>query len=94
MKMVVLGFITGWHKLGTFKPQIKVILGINSGVAIFVGLSVAFMCICVGECPIFRGFLANYIGNMAINQGLDRGASVGGCYNNYFTCPLLLMVMD
>jgi hypothetical protein len=25
------------------------------------------MCICVGECPTFGGFLASYIGSMAAN---------------------------
>ncbi len=29
IKMVVSGFITSWYKLGTFKPQIGVILGVD-----------------------------------------------------------------
>jgi hypothetical protein len=52
---------------GTFRPQIKVILGINSSAAIFVDLLIAFMCICVGECSTFGGLLVSCIGNMATN---------------------------
>jgi hypothetical protein len=52
----------------TFIPHIKAILGINSGATIFANLSVAFIYICVGNCPTFGGFSANCIGNMAIWQ--------------------------
>jgi hypothetical protein len=65
--MVVLGFITNFHRLWTFKPHIKVILGVDLGVVILVDLATTLMCICVGECPTFGGFLANCIGNMATN---------------------------
>jgi hypothetical protein len=54
-------------KSRTFKPQIKVIMGIDLGAIIFVNLSTTFMCICVGECPTFGGFLTSCIGNMATN---------------------------
>jgi hypothetical protein len=65
--MVMLVFITSLHRLGTFRPHIKVILGVDSSVVIFVDLAVTLMCICVGECPTFGGFLASCIGNMATN---------------------------
>jgi hypothetical protein len=65
--MAMLRFITDWHSSMTFKPQIKVILGVDLGVAIFANLSTTFMCICVGKSPTFGGFLANCIGNMATN---------------------------
>ncbi len=54
--MVVSRFIIGWHKSRTFKPYIRVILGVDSGVAIFVDLSSTFMCICVGKFIAFGGF--------------------------------------
>jgi hypothetical protein len=54
--MVVSRFLIGWHKLGTFKPYIRVILGVDSGVAIFVDPSSALMCICVGKFIAFGGF--------------------------------------
>jgi hypothetical protein len=40
-----------------------VILGFDSGVAIFTNLSTAFMRICVGKCPTFGRFVATCIGN-------------------------------
>jgi hypothetical protein len=42
-------------------------MGVDSGATIFADLSATFMCICVGECPTFGGFLASYISNMATN---------------------------
>ncbi len=65
--MAVSRFITSLHRLGTFKPHIKVILGVDLGVVIFIHLVATFMCICVGECPMFGGFSASCIGNMATN---------------------------
>jgi len=65
--MVVLGFIISWHRSGTFKPYIRVILGVDSGVVIFVDLSSALMCICVGNFLTFGGFLANCTSSMATN---------------------------
>jgi hypothetical protein len=67
---------------------------VGSNVVIFVDLSTAFMCMCVGKCPTFAGFLINYIGHMAINLGLDQGISVGGCCSSWFMCLLLSMAMD
>jgi hypothetical protein len=52
---------------GTFRPHIKVILGINSSATIFVNLLIAFMPICVGECSTFGGLLTSCIGSMATN---------------------------
>ncbi len=46
-----------------FQTQIMVILGFDSGVAIFTNLSTAFMRICVGKCPTFGRFVATCIGN-------------------------------
>jgi hypothetical protein len=51
----------------TFISHIKVILGVNLGATIFVNLSIAFICICVGNYPTFGGFLVNCIGITAIN---------------------------
>jgi hypothetical protein len=65
--MVVLGFIIGWHRSGIFKPHIKINVGVDLNAAIFVDLSIALMCICVGGCPTFGGFSACYISNMATN---------------------------
>jgi hypothetical protein len=42
-------------------------MGVDLSVIIFAYLSIAFMCICVGKCPTFGGFLANFIGSMATN---------------------------
>jgi hypothetical protein len=42
-------------------------MGVDSGVVIFVDLLATFMCICVGKCLTFGGFLASCIGNMATN---------------------------
>ncbi len=53
--------------LRTFRPQIKVILGVDSNVIIFINLSTAFVCIHVGKCPTFREFSISYISNMATN---------------------------
>jgi hypothetical protein len=80
--------------LGTFKPWIKVILGINSSAAIFVNLLLTFMCICVGECSTFGGLSASCIGNMTTNYCLDHGANACGCYSSWFMYPSLLVVMD
>jgi len=63
----MLRFITSWHKSRTFQPQIRIILGIDSNVAIFVNLYATLMCICVEKCPTFGGFLASCINNMATN---------------------------
>jgi hypothetical protein len=49
-------------------------MGIDSGVTIFVSPLVAFMCICVRECPTFGALLANYISRMAINLGLGSSS--------------------
>jgi len=66
-KMAMFEFIIGWHRSRTFKPQISVILGVDSSAALFTNLSTTFMCICVKECATFGGFLASYIDNMATN---------------------------
>ncbi len=63
----MLGSITSEHRPRFFRPHIRVILRVDSSVTIFTNLSVTFMCICVGECPTFGGFLASYIGSMAAN---------------------------
>jgi hypothetical protein len=42
-------------------------MGVDLNVTIIVYLSITFMCICVGKCPTFGGFLASSIGNMATN---------------------------
>jgi hypothetical protein len=65
--MAMSRFIIGWHRSWTFKPHIRVIIIIDLGVAIFVDLLAALMCICVGECPTFGGFSASCISNMATN---------------------------
>ncbi len=67
IKMAMSRFIAGWHMSGTFRPQINVILGINSNAAIFVNLLIALLCICVGECSTFGGLLASCFGNMVTN---------------------------
>jgi len=72
--MAISRFIIGWHRLGLSNPKIRAILGVDLGVAIFVDLSATLMCICVGKCPTFGGFLANCIGSMAINLGLGLGS--------------------
>jgi hypothetical protein len=43
------------------------------------------MCIHVVECLAFGGLLANCVGKMALDLGLDWVANIGGCYINQFT---------
>ncbi len=52
---------------GLLHPHIEVILGVDLGVVISIDLVATHMCICVGKCPTFGGFLATCIGNMATN---------------------------
>ncbi len=52
---------------GTFKSQVKFILGIDSCCAIFAIDTNAPMCIFIKECPTVGGFLTNCFGWLATN---------------------------
>jgi hypothetical protein len=49
------------------------------------------VCIHIGKCPTFGGFLANCVGKMAPYSSLDCGTSVDGFSISQFTFPLILM---
>jgi len=48
----------------------------------------------VAECPTFGGLLANCVGSMALDLGLDWGANADGCYISQFTFRLVSMDVD
>jgi hypothetical protein len=56
----------------TFKPHIRIFLGIDSCNTIFAKYVDALMCILVGKCPTIIRFSTSYFDGMATNHGLDR----------------------
>jgi hypothetical protein len=52
------------------------------------------MCIHFRKCPNIKRFSINHLGEMATNQGLDWCTSACGCCCGWFTCPLILVVVN